>query len=46
MAGKRDSNLDHEAQVWIEAITGEKFPAGTYEDALKDGIILCKYAPI
>ena len=43
MAGKRDPNLDHEAQVWIEAILGEKFPAGTYEDALKDGIILCKY---
>jgi hypothetical protein len=43
MAAKRDANLDREAQEWIEAILGEKFPAGVaYEDALKDGIILCK----
>jgi len=42
MAGKRDARLDQEAQEWIEAILGEKFPAGSYEDALKDGIILCK----
>lgn len=43
MAAKRDSNLDKEAQEWIEAILGEKFPAGaSYEDAIKDGIILCK----
>jgi hypothetical protein len=43
MAAKRDGKLDGEAQEWIEKITGEKFPAGvSYEDALKDGIILCK----
>jgi hypothetical protein len=42
MASKRDSALDKEAQDWIEAVLGEKFPAGPYEDALKDGIILCK----
>ena len=42
MAGKRDANLDNQAQQWIEEIIGEKFPAGLYEDALKDGIILCK----
>jgi hypothetical protein len=42
MASKRDSGLDKEAQDWIEAVTGEKFPAGSYEDAIKDGIILCK----
>ena len=43
MAGKRDGKLDGEAQEWIEAVLGEKFPAGVaYEDALKDGIILCK----
>lgn len=42
MAGKRDPKLDQEAQEWIEAILGEKFPAVSYEDALKDGIILCK----
>ena len=43
MASKRDSALDNEAREWIEQIIGEKFPAGvSYEDALKDGIILCK----
>jgi hypothetical protein len=43
MAGKRDSKLDSEAQNWIEQILGEKFPSNvSYEDALKDGIILCK----
>ncbi|CAF1083182.1 unnamed protein product [Brachionus calyciflorus] len=41
MAGKRDPKLDKEAQEWIEAILGEKFPSN-YEDSLKDGIILCK----
>ncbi len=43
MAAKRDPNLDREAQEWIEALIGEKFPSGSYEDALKDGVILCKY---
>jgi hypothetical protein len=43
MDAKRDPELDKQAQEWIEAIIGEKFPAGVlYEDALKDGIILCK----
>lgn len=42
MASKRDPALDKEAQDWIEAIIGEKFPSGSYDDALKDGIILCK----
>jgi hypothetical protein len=40
---KRDKACDAEAQEWMEAILGEKFPAGkSYEDALKDGILLCK----
>ena len=42
MASKRNPEMDAEAQAWIEAIIGEKFPAGPYENALKDGIILCK----
>ncbi|CAF0870577.1 unnamed protein product [Didymodactylos carnosus] len=42
MAAKRSTDLDKEAQEWIEAVIGEKFPKGAYEDALKDGIILCK----
>ena len=40
--GKRNPELDKEAQQWIEAVIGEKFPSGSYDDALKDGIILCK----
>lgn len=28
--------------AWIEAILGEKLPAGAFEEVLKDGIILCK----
>ncbi len=44
IAGKRSGSLDQEAQQWIEAVIGEKFPSGSYDDALKDGILLCKYA--
>lgn len=43
IAGKRDLEKDKEAQYWIEEVLGEKFPAGVlYEDALRDGLILCK----
>ncbi|KAH8340176.1 hypothetical protein KR067_012407, partial [Drosophila pandora] len=42
-AGKRNPEMDKEAQEWIEAITGDKFPASeSYEDVLKDGQVLCK----
>jgi len=30
-------------QNWIETIIEEKFPDVLYEDALKNGVILCKY---
>lgn len=30
VAGKRDPEQEVEAQQWIEAVTGEKFPAGNY----------------
>ncbi len=44
MAAKRDPELDAEAQSWIEAVIDEPFPNDVlYEDALKDGVILCKY---
>ena len=43
MAIKRDTELDKQAQEWMETVLGEKFPNGTYEDALKNGVILCKY---
>uniref|UniRef100_A0A8D8AY43 Muscle-specific protein 20 n=1 Tax=Culex pipiens TaxID=7175 RepID=A0A8D8AY43_CULPI len=43
IAGKRDLEKDKEAQYWMEEVLGEKFPAGVlYEDALRDGLILCK----
>lgn len=42
MAAKRDPALEKEAQDWIESIIGEKFPLSSYEDSLKDGIVLCK----
>jgi len=43
IAGKRDPVQDKEAQEWIEAVLGSKFPAGSlYEDVLKDGVVLCK----
>lgn len=43
VAGKRDPEQEREAQAWIEQVIGERFPAGVrYEDALHDGIILCK----
>ena len=47
MKSKRDPQQDTEAQEWIEEILGEKFPEGVlYEDAIKDGIILCKYVQL
>ncbi|XP_049834984.1 muscle-specific protein 20-like [Schistocerca gregaria] len=43
VAGRRDPEQEREAQQWIEAVTGERFPPGVpYEDALRDGILLCK----
>jgi transgelin len=43
LAGKRNAEQEAEAQDWIETVLGAKFPPGEkYEDALKDGIILCK----
>lgn len=43
---KQDAKYDHqmEAQVrtWLEKISGEPFPAGSFHEALKDGVYLCK----
>jgi len=42
LAGKRNADQESECQGWIETVAGAKFPPGeSYEDALKDGIILC-----
>lgn len=42
IAGKRDPALEGEVLAWIEAILGEKLPAGSFEEVLRDGVILCK----
>lgn len=48
LAAKRaagyNPDLEKEAQAWIEAVTGESFPA-SFHESLKDGVLLCKYAP-
>lgn len=41
-AASYNVELEKEAQTWIEAVTGESFP-GTFQESLKDGVILCKY---
>lgn len=43
IASKRNPQLDQEAQAWIEAVLGAKFPAGElYEDVIRDGTVLCQ----
>lgn len=43
VAGKREPDQEAEAQAWIEAVVGERFPPGVpYEDVLRNGVILCK----
>ncbi|XP_049837503.1 muscle-specific protein 20 [Schistocerca gregaria] len=43
LAGKRDPQQEKEAQAWIEAVLGKKFPPGeAYEDVIRDGIVLCE----
>ena len=41
-AAKRDANLERQGMDWMAAVTGEPFPAGSYEEALKNGVYLCK----
>jgi len=38
----RSKEQEQEVLSWIEAVLGEKLPAGAYEDVLRDGIVLCK----
>lgn len=42
VAGKREPEQENEARLWVETVTGERFPAVPFEEALRDGIILCK----
>lgn len=42
-AGKREPEKEIEAQRWIEAVIGERFPSDLpYELVLRNGIVLCK----
>ena len=44
---KRDYAAEAEVQSWIETVLGKKFPEGkAYEDALKDGVILCRFVQL
>merc|ERR1712071_214194 len=38
----RNKEQEKEILDWIEAVLGEKLPAGAYEDVLRDGIVLCR----
>jgi len=38
----RNKEQEQEILNWIEAVIGEKLPAGAYEDVLRDGVILCR----
>ena len=41
-AAKRDAVLEQQARDWMEAVVEEPYPPGSYEEAIKDGIYLCK----
>lgn len=41
-AAKRDATLEAQAREWMEDVVGEPYPPGSYEEAIKDGIYLCK----
>ena len=41
-AAKYDPELEAEARDWMERVTGERLPAGSFHAALKDGVYLCK----
>lgn len=42
VAGKREPEQELEARQWIETVIGEQFPSVSFEEALRNGIILCK----
>lgn len=43
LASKRSPEQEKEAQEWVEAVLGAKFPPGeAFEDVLKDGTVLCQ----
>jgi hypothetical protein len=39
---KNDPVREEEARSWLQALVGEPFPEGSFHEALKDGVYLCK----
>jgi hypothetical protein len=35
--------LEGGIRSWIEGMTGERFPPGSFAKGLKNGVLLCKY---
>ena len=42
LAGKRDPDVEDQVLEWCFQVIGESRPNGTYEEILKDGVVLCK----
>ena len=43
-ASKRSPGIEKALLEWIHEVIGEKVPEGvTYEEILKDGVVLCKF---
>jgi hypothetical protein len=43
MAGKRDTAKEAALLKWVFAVIGETAPNKSFEDTLKDGVVLCKF---
>ncbi len=42
-AGKHDTGLETQAKTWLQQVAKEEpFPSGSFHEALKDGVYLCK----
>lgn len=44
--GKYTPQVATEVRSWIEEALGEPLPLGDLLQSLKDGVALCKYAPL
>lgn len=40
--GKKDENMEREVAQWIASATGETLKSNDLEEALRDGVLLCK----
>jgi len=43
---KYDKEKENDVRFWIEAVTGEEFKHDDFQEALKDGVLLCKVCNI